>query len=89
MTWDDPMKVDWGDPHHTEVPSEEPAVSSPPPDVSQKEKRGSWPSDHGESAGEAGVTRCVAIYTYTVSNQYLHKINTKFIVLINIFLLVV
>jgi len=64
MTWDDPMKVDWGEDPNAEVQPDD-SMTSPPPDISQKGKRESWPSDPGTA--EAGVTRCVAVYTYTVS----------------------
>ncbi|ODN02242.1 F-BAR and double SH3 domains protein 2 [Orchesella cincta] len=65
-TWDDPIKVDWGDQH--EEPSEEPPVASPPPtdNQSQSGHRESWSNDPNES--QSGLVKCVAIYTYTAQN---------------------
>ncbi|CAL8104873.1 unnamed protein product [Orchesella dallaii] len=64
-TWDDPIKVDWGD--QQEEPSEPPVASPPPTDTqSQSGHRESWSNDPNES--QSGLVKCVAIYTYTAQN---------------------
>lgn len=69
-TWDDPIKVDWGDVNEEEPVVEPPPVASPPPtgDTVSSGHRESWSAD--PAASEPDLLKCVAIYTYTVSKVY-------------------